>query len=262
MIGDNKFDFTKAEWDRLTPGFQFGDSMLMNPNTYPPSDGEGTYTSSSSAYFMFSFALINNPEKQAGKRYRTTTTFHLGYGPSLRAERSWVNENRKVIDTLTSSQTGNQYFVTENRRKDLSKTYDAQSIIFGIGQHFSTNPNRVFQFETGIDLLGYVSIMSNVHVSYTDAYYIEGVPPGSFNPGYPEPVSQVEERREYKGKTLAGLIMRMPLDFSFKLSKKSPVASRMRLGAELNPGFATQFSEGLITTNFNMSGGVNFRFQF
>ncbi len=262
MIGENKFDFTKAEWDRLTQGFEFEDSILTSPNTYPPSDGEGTYTSSSSSYFMVSFALINNPEKQAGKRYRTTTTFHLGYGPSLRAERNWVNEDRKVIDTLTSSQTGNQYFVTQNRRKDLSKTYNAQSILFGIGQHFSTNPNRVFQFETGIDLLGYVSIMSDVSVSYSDAYYIEGVPAGTTNPGYPEPVSQVVERREYKGKTLAGLIMRMPLDISFRLSKKNSVAGRMRLGAELNPGFATQFSQGLITTNFNMSGGVNFRFQF
>lgn len=262
MINESKFDFTKAEWDRLTPGFQLGDSLLANPSTFPPSDGEGTYSSSSSAYFMVSFALINNPEKQAGKRYRTTTTFNLGYGPSLRAERNWTNENRKVIDTLTSSQTGNQYFITENRRQSLSKTYTAQSMIFGIGQHFSTNPERIFQFETGIDLLCYVSILSEVNVSYTDATYIEGAPDGSLYPGYQEPIMQQEESRGYNGKTLAGLIMRMPLDFSFKLSRKSPVASRMRLGAELNPGMATQFSGGLITSNFNISGGVNFRFQF
>lgn len=262
MIGESRFDFTKSEWDRLTQGFQFGDSLLGNPNTYPPSDGEGTYSSSSSAYLMFSFALINNPEKQAGKRYRTTTTFHLGYGPTLRAERHWVNEDRKVIDTLISSQTGNQYFVTQNRRQDLTKTYQAQSILFGIGQHFSTNPNRIFQFETGVDLLCYVSILSNVNVTYIDANYIEGIPTGDPNTGYPGPNSYKEERGNFGGKTLAGLIMRMPLDFSFRLSKKNSVAGRMRLGMELNPGLATQFSSGLITTNFNMSGGMNFRFQF
>lgn len=261
MISENRFDFTKSEWERLTPGFQFGDSMLADPSTYPPSDGEGTYSSSSSTYFMLSFALINNPEKQAGKRYRTTTTFHLGYGPSLRAERNWVNENRKVIDTLTSSQTGNQYYVTENRRRDLSKTYNAESIIFGVGQHFSTNPDRVFQFETGIDLLCYVSILSEINVSYIDAYYIEGLPDNGWDPGYQEPIMQQEESRGYKGKTVAGFIMRMPLDFSFKLSKKSPIASRMRLGMELNPGLAMQSNQGLITSNFNISGGMNFRFQ-
>lgn len=262
MISENKFDFTKSEWDRLTPGFQFGDSMLADPSTYVLSDGQGTYSSSSSSYFMVSFALINNPEKQAGKRYRTTTTFHLGYGPSLRAERNWVNENRKVIDTLTSSQTGQQYYVTENRRRDFSKTYNAQSILFGVGQHFSTNPNRVFQFETGVDLLCYVSILSEINVSYIEGYYIEGLPDGVWDPGYQEPIMGQQEARGYKGETLAGLIMRMPLDFSFKLSKRSPVASRMRLGMELNPGLAMQFSQGLVTSNFNISGGMNFRFVF
>ncbi|MNU81489.1 hypothetical protein D3C71_711490 [compost metagenome] len=258
MNNSSEFGFTHSEWGKMTPDFQVPDSLSPGGLGYFPNNIENVSSFSSDSYYMLSFSLINNKEKQAGKKYRTTTTFHLGYGPQLKASKRWIHEDRQIIDTLTSSQTGTSYYVTGNRRQDLIKTYRAQSIVFGVGQHFSTNPDRIFQFETGVDLLCFMSIVSEVKLAYVDTYAVENAPA---NYGYQYPVLNDPIHKNYGGKFTAGMIMRVPLDFSFKLSRKNPVMSRMRIGAELNPGMAMHFSRTLITSNFNVSGGINFRFQ-
>ncbi|WP_300663864.1 hypothetical protein [Fluviicola sp.] len=259
LNNSSEFDFSKSQWDKMTPDFQIPDSLKPGGFGYFPENKDDVYANSSDAYFMLSFGLINNKEKQAGKKYRTTTTFHLGYGPQLRATKRWLYESHEVIDTLTSSQNGSAYYLSGTRRQDLVKTYRSQSLIFGVGQHFSTNPNRIFQFETGIDLLCFMSIISEIKLSYFDSYTVDNAPQGYsyVSPTLTDPVS-----RDYGGKFIAGMIMRLPLDLSFKLSRNNPLLSRMRIGGELNPGMITHFTDGLITANFNLSGGINFRFQF
>lgn len=256
MNNRSEFDFTTAQWEKMTPGFQIPDSL--KPVSYK--DFSNTIHSfTNDSYYMLSFSLINGKNRQAGKKFRTTTTFHLGYGPHLSSMKRWASEERQIIDTLTSSQSGMDYYVTGVRRKDLVKTYRSQSILLGVGQHFSTNPDRVFMFETGVDFLCYMSILSEVRLSYSDFFTVENAPDQYV---YYPPVTDDPIYREYSSKFVAGMLIRMPLDISFKLSRKSPIASRMRIGMELNPGMATQFTESLMTTNFNLSGGMNFRFAF
>jgi hypothetical protein len=260
MTNQNDVGFTNSEWEKMTPGFSVPDSLTENLwNHY----GQNIHSFTNDSYYMFSFGLINGKDHQAGKKYRTTTTFHLGYGPELQASKSWSHEVKQVVDTLVSSQTGDSYYVKSVRRQDVSKQYKARSIVFGIGQHFATNPERIFQFETGVDLLCVISIMSSVRASFSDWYTFEGLPDLTMGNSYPYPNNIAETKfTEYDGKTIAGVIMRIPLEMSFKLSKKNNVAGRMRIGGELNPGMAAQFTKGLITSNFSMSGGMNFRFAF
>lgn len=260
MANSVEFDFTRSQWDKMTPGFDIPDSLTTGFNGFDINDN--IQTTSSNQYYLFSFSLINGAAKQPGRKFLATTTFHLGYGPELRAEKRWYHENRQIIDTLTSNQSGQEYYVYGNRNQTIAKRYTSRSIVFGIGEHIATNPNRLFQFETGFDLLCMMSIVSETRASYLDTYLVEGLPDESQGYNYPQPVLNEGRAETFSNKFISGVIMRVPLEMSFKLSRKSPVASRMRIGAELNPGLATVFTGGLITTNFNMTGGMNFRFAF
>ncbi len=260
MANSVEFDFTRSQWDKMTPGFDIPDSLTTSFNGVDINDNN--YSTSANQYYMFSFSLINGAAKQPGRKFLATTTFHLGYGPELRAEKRWYHENRQIIDTLTSSQNGQEYYVYGNRNQTIAKRYTSRSIVFGIGQHIATNPARLFQFETGFDLLCMMSILSETRASYLDSYQVEGIAENGPGFGYPQPVLNEARGETFSNKLIPGVIMRVPLEMSFKLSRKSPVASRMRIGAELNPGLATVFTGGLITTNFNMTGGMNFRFAF
>ncbi|TSJ48049.1 hypothetical protein FO442_02645 [Fluviicola chungangensis] len=260
MANSVVFDFTRSQWDKMTPGFEIPDSLTTGFNGVEIKDN--IHTTSSNQYYLFSFSLINGAAKQPGRKFLATTTFHLGYGPELRAENRWYHEDREIIDTLTSSQNGQEYYVYGNRNQTIAKRYTSKSIVFGVGEHIATNPNRLFQFETGFDLLCMLSIVSEVRASYLDSYLLEGLPNEGQGYAYPQPLLNETKAQTFSNKLTSGVIMRVPLEMSFKLSRKSPVASRMRLGAELNPGLATVFTGGLITTNFNITGGMNFRFAF
>ncbi len=260
MTTSNQFDFTNSEWGRMTPGFEIPDSLKsgIGGTNY---DSHEINTISSSQYYMFSFSLINGADKQAGRKFLATTTFHLGYGPELNARKTWYHEDRQVIDTLTSNQNGQEFYIYGNRNQLIAKTYNSRSIAFGIGEHIATNPNRVFQFETGLDVLCLLSIVSEVNASYMDNYFVEGVPWDN-GYGYQQPVLNETRAETFSGTLTAGLIMRVPLEMSFKLSRKNPVLSRMRIGGELNPGLGMQFTKGLVSSSVNVSGGMNFRFAF
>lgn len=260
MTSSNDFDFTNAEWDRMTPGFQIPDSLKVGMGQ---DYQQNLHSFSSGSYYMFSFSFINGKKKQADRKFLATTSIHLGYGPEVRANKYWYHQDLQVIDTLTSSQNGQEYYVTGNRTQTITKTYRSSTVAIGVGQHIATNPNRLFQFETGLDVLCLLSIASEVRASSLDTYYVDGLPYYNSNAGiYPSPVLDEPREETFSGNFTTGLIMRVPLEMSFKLSRKSPVASRMRIGWELNPGLAMQFTKGKTSNNFNMSGGMNFRFAF
>ncbi|AEA45862.1 hypothetical protein [Fluviicola taffensis] len=263
MTNLNRFDFTNSEWDRLTPGFEIPDSLKADI-------GNGYYSNdfrsfSSTSYYMFSFSFINGKNKQAGRKFQTTTAIHLGYGPGNNATKYWGHESEQIIDTLTSNQTAASYYVTGNRTQTIVKTYQSSTLAFGIGQHFATNPSRLFQFETGVDLLCLLSINSDVKASYIDDYRIDGIPDSNdsiANAYYPTPVLNDSRSEKFKGTFVPGFILRIPLEMSFKLSKKNEILSRMRIGGELNPGLGMQFTKGKTSNSFSISGGMNFRFAF
>jgi hypothetical protein len=260
MTNNNNFDFTNSEWERMTPGFQIPDSFQLG---WGQNYQQNLHSFSSNSYYMFSFAFINGKKKQEDRKFLATTTIHLGYGPEVTASKYWYHQDLQVIDTLTSSQNGQEYYVTGNRMQTIAKTYRSSTIAIGVGQHIATNPNRLFQFETGLDVLCLLSIASEVRASYYDSYFVDGLPYYNSNAGvYPYPVLAESRSERFSGNFTAGLIMRVPLEMSFRLSRKSPVASRMRLGWELNPGLAMQFAKGKTSSNFSMSGGMNFRFAF
>lgn len=260
MANSVDFDFTRSQWDKMTPGFDIPDSLTTSFNGVDINDNTGS--TSASQYYMFSFSLINGAAKQPGRKFLATTTFQLGYGPELMAEKRWYHENRQMIDTLTSSQNGMEYYVYGNRNQTIVKRYTSKTVVFGVGQHIATNPARLFQFETGFDALCMMSVLSETRASYLDTYLIEGLPDESQGYAYQQPLLNESRAETFSSNFIMGILMRVPLEMSFKLSRKSPVASRMRIGAELNPGLATVFTGGLITTNFNMTGGMNFRFAF
>ncbi len=260
MANSVDFDFTRSQWDKITPGFDIPDSLTTSFNGVDINNNNGS--TSANQYYMFSFSLINGAAKQPGRKFLATTTFQLGYGPELMAEKRWYHENRQMIDTLTSSQNGMEYYVYGNRNQTIVKRYTSKTVVFGVGQHIATNPARLFQFETGFDALCMMSILSETRASYLDTYLIEGLPDESQAYAYQQPLLNESRAETFSSNFIMGLLMRVPLEMSFKLSRKSPVASRMRIGAELNPGLATVFTGGLITTNFNMTGGMNFRFAF
>lgn len=256
-INANNIAFTDAQWERMIPGFQTPDSFQVNPN------GVDQFESDVDDFHsMISFSFINNKEKRAGKKFQTRTTIHLGGGPEARASKYWFRENRTVIDTLFSNQTGNPYFVYGNKRQDIQKYYKVKSFMIGAGERFALRPDRIFQFETGIDLFFLIATPSEVKSSVTESYVIEGVNESNYTSPIPAPSLNSPQISEYSAKMAKGLLICIPFDISFALSKKNSFWKKARLGMEVNYGLAFQFTKGKTSYNESRSFGFNLRYEF
>ncbi|AEA45861.1 hypothetical protein [Fluviicola taffensis] len=256
-IGLNKIAFTDAEWERMTPGFQVPDSFQVN------TDGVDQFDSAADDFYsIVSFSFINNKEKRAGKKFQTKTTIHLGGGPEAKVSKYWFHENRTVIDTLFSNQTGNPYYVYGNKRQDIQKYYKIKSFMIGVGERFTLRPDRIFQFETGLDIFFLIGSSSEVKSAVTETYVIQGVNESNYTSPISAPSLNSPQISEYSAKMAKGLLICVPLDISFALSKKNAVLKRMRLGFEMNYGIALQFTKGKTSYNESRSWGLNFRYEF
>lgn len=255
ITGLAQLSFTDAEWDRMTPGFPVTTSFQVNPNG---TDHFSKYREND--YWMLSFSFINNKEKAAGKNYRLTTTLHFGLGQESIANRYWLFENRQVIDTVVSNQTGAAYPVLGNRRQEIQKSYRIKSTMIGIGEHVATNPEGILQFETGLDVF-FSFASAHVNAYFSDSYLIEGLGDGTY--AYPVPADLAGKQvTEYAEKTTCGLILRVPLELSVPLSRKNTVLKRMRIGCEWNFGVTMLFTRNRTNYSWYSNAGLNFRYEF
>lgn len=255
MIANARLSFTDSEWQRMTPDLAVPESFQVNPN------GTDYFKKAiENDYWMLSFSFVNHQYKAVEKKYRFTTTIHVGLGPESIANKYWFRENRQVIDTLYSNQSGNVYPVIGNRRQDLQKSYRIKSQMIGIGQHFATNPEGILQFETGLDVF-FAYATANVMSYSNDRYLIEGADPATYNYQAPADLAGAQTA-EHKAKTTRGLIIRIPLEISIPLSRKNAVLKRMRLGCELNTGLTIWFTKGKTNYSLYSNSGLNFRYEF
>jgi hypothetical protein len=257
IVSPNKIAFSDEGWDKLTPGLSVPDSFRVNPNG---TDYLGTKVDDD--YNMFSFSFIHNKEKWADKNFRFSTTIHFGYGPEAQVSKYWIHEDRAIIDTLTSGQTGNPYYVIGNKRQEIQKYYQVKSTMIGVGEHFALRPDRIFQFETGLDVYFLFSKPSAVKSHTRESYIIEGVYPEVYQAPTLPPALTPEQTTEYPVKMAKGLLVSVPLDISFALSKKNQFFKRVRLGLEMTHGIAFQFTPGKTSYNYSRSGAISLRYEF
>lgn len=252
FVGANKLAFTDQEWERIAPGIPVQSSFTVNLSGFDSLDGDYNDT-----YALLSFSFLNNKEKQALKNYRTTTSIHLGMGPEVRASAYWEHEDKQIIDTLTSSQTGLSSYVIGNRRQDIQKTYRSKTLMLGLGQHILTNPDKIVQFETGLDVFLLLATKSRIKSYYTDRYIVEG----GTESHYMKPALNPDLAVKDKSRMIPGLFVRVPLEISFKLSHEGKWKN-FRFGLFVDPGLGMEFTKGKVSSNFNVSTGLNFKYQF
>ena len=256
-VNANKIAFSDKGWNQLTPGFQVPDSFRLNPN-----GTDYLSTKANDDYTLFSFSFVNNKEKWAGKNFRLSTTIHFGYGPEAQVSKYWIHEERAIIDTLTSGQTGNPYYVVGNKRQEIQKYYQVKSTMIGVGERFALRPDRIFQFETGLDVYFLFAKPSAVKSHTRESYIIEGVYPEVYQAPTPPPVLNPEQTTGYTAKMAKGLLVSVPIDISFALSKKNQFFKRVRLGLEMNHGIAFQFTPGKTSYNYSRSWALSLRYEF
>jgi hypothetical protein len=166
------------------------------------------------------------------------------------------------IDTLTSSQSGEQYFVDSFSTHSFNANYAQEQLRIDASLLFRYNADKRWSFFGGIGANFGLSYNAATTVHHRVSPYGDGFGYGMFNDLFMgSGANHEQEVFEHKGGF--GLGVYAPLGIDFQIGKKREFWKPMHLYLELRPGFNINQIAGLGTTfsagNFS---NVGLRFQF
>jgi hypothetical protein len=148
--GDNySTSLSNTIWNKYAPDFVIpADSSGYQQgysSGYPYGNGYSV-----SSYLLGSVHVSYKNAFLDSKKIRSSVGLVFGSGIGYRSDQSWTKTETFVIDTLTSSQTGQQYTIDSTHNQTLGRSYEANEFMIGVSHFFQTNPLRRFALHVGI----------------------------------------------------------------------------------------------------------------
>lgn len=224
----NENHFSESDWARISG--QQPDTFLR----YLPNHMERT--SNSYANLSFGFGLKPLSEKrQIGQVLR----FSFGYRGQRYETANWQKDERYVIDTLTSSSTGKNYYIDSIVTYALTKQFSSKQYQFSVQYLVQTNREKRFSFYTGVglglDLITKMTIQTGYNkYSKTESadFLNDDRPFDLYSPNYSDfTVTPLENtKRGYGG--IVNANVQIPVGMDFRISMKDNFLGRTVIGAE------------------------------
>lgn len=210
-------------------GFSEGNYFLMSddywyskiPDFTPPADSLGFSKSNSYNLGMFINSTVKlSLEKElkvpflAAKNIVSTFGLTMGIGSKNYSGLNFYKNTRQLIDTLTSSQTGSQYYVYENKSENIEAAYYSNSAFFGLKSMNHTDLSKRISFGFGFELAyGFSYNDRIVHTTQSNAYYENSLPQMMYDSEYKSTI--------YQGPFLQSVLCNFPVEVGFRIQKKN-----------------------------------------
>jgi len=235
-------------WNKYTPSFVIpADSLNFSHGNYL---GYGINSIvQGSIHFSYHTKLLDS------KRIRSSVGIVFGGGSNFQSNQNWYRSETIRLDTLTSSQTGEQFFVDSTSEHSIGRTFVSDEFTIGLSQHFQTDPTRRFSlhlsfiaqygFSINSKMTTYERTWSNSS-SYDKDYYSD----------YHQEVLTMD--RVPSAHSLSILI---PLEISVQPWKNTKKMQGISIGLSVRPNVKLLKIDDQRTTLTGMLYGVSLRYS-
>lgn len=176
---------------------------------------------------------------------------------------NFAQQRRFRYDTLTSSQTGDQYYIDSIYQINRHRSFDAKMISFGIGAHFEKAITKRFSAEFGFDALYTFSMNSRVTAyeftssgTTTNANSYDNYSYGYYGSGNNIPVNDAVKMN------VSVFSLQLPIEFQLLLSTKENIFKQIKLGVTYNSTFSFAQLNEVKKTCFSAPVGVSLKYHF
>lgn len=225
-----------------------------------------------SAYTSYPQMFFNLP----GQSQSLSIGLALGKMPNatLRIGLTHINQNNALstggsysetfrIDTLTSSQTGDQYFVDSFSTHSYNANYAHEQLRIDASLLFRFKADKRWSFYAGFGANFGLSYNATTTVHHRVSPYGDSFDYGLYNDIFMGSIGS-HEQEVFENKGGFGLGVYAPLGIDFQLGKKRDFWKPIHLYMELRPGFNVNQIAGL-GTNFSVGNfsnlGLRFKFK-
>ncbi len=182
---------------------------------------------------------------------------HINQGNALSTGGSYTETFR--VDTLTSSQTGEQFFVDSFSTHSYNATYSQEQIRLDASLIFRYKADKRWSFYGGIGVNFGLSYNGVTHVRHNVSPYGNSYPFGLFNDIMYN--NGTHEHESFENKGGFGFGVYAPLGIDFQVGKKREFWKPLHLYMELRPGFNVNQIAGL-GTSFSAGNFSNIGLRF
>ncbi|MDH4473550.1 MAG: hypothetical protein QE487_13155 [Fluviicola sp.] len=229
-FGDSYWaSLSDATWNKYTPDFVIptdSSGYLQGFSTgYPYGN---PYTVSS--YLLGSVHVSYKNAFLDAKKIRSSVGLVFGSGIGYRSDQSWTKSESFTIDTLTSSQTGEQYIVDSTHNHGIGRSYEANDFMIGVSHFFQTNPLRRFSLHLGITASYGFSV--NARMSTYQYDWSAVTPSLGVNDNYESTYYRTEMTDAPKSNSLT---LQLPVELSFRPWKNGKMLQGLSLALAYRP---------------------------
>lgn len=214
---------------------------------------------------------INFSDKQK-TTYKTNPQLRLGFsffsGSVLST--SLNNETQKPYDTLTSTQTGQVYYIDSLTRQNYKMDYSLNQLRFDASLIFRTNTEARCMLYTGIGFTAGISINANTNIYYDKmAKTVSNNDTFTFKDNINDNIqsnskrdSENRIRESYNNNGSFGFSAYIPIGIDFRVGNKKELCKRTHLFYEIRPCInITTIPELSTITSASLQQGIGLRFS-
>jgi len=223
----NRFNLDIADFNLLAPGNSY---LVNNFSDYSRSMGMHDQGGMFSVTIGLSFL---DAEKQT---YKANPILRVGIYNARTSPASiyYSRQQSYAYDTLTSSATGQQYFIDSIACSSYDMNYNSEHLGLTLSAQFSTDPERRVSLFAGVGMVAAFSFNSHTTISNSE-YSILSSDDVVYNE-YPQISGDWNFSAEgYSNKTSSMISAGIPLGIDFRIAKANPFWSQIHLVYEIKP---------------------------
>lgn len=259
MSSELPINFSTTVWDNVVPNF----NQLETGYTTLNQSGYQWNYSNPFTYLRGTFSFGNTTNN---KWFKPKLAFTFGGFSNIFLSNNFSQERRFVYDTLTSSQSGNQYFMDSVYQIDRHRNFDAQLISFGVGAHFEKAITKRFSAEFGCDAIYSFAMNARIHAfEFKSAYTTQsGNSMFSYSDHYNSYYGQGKDLAvsDAINMSVSILTLQLPIEINMVLSTKPTIFNQMKIGLSYNPAFSFATLNEVKKSYFTSPVGASFKFHF
>jgi hypothetical protein len=236
-------------------------SILLNANLNGFTSGTSNYGTNTGG-FNPSIGIQFANKSQTG--YRANPILRIGFNlnGSTSEKLSYNKEDKYRVDTLTSSQTGEQIYIDSFVRESYSFYYSYKTIGVDVALLFRTNPKARWSIYGGVGANFGAAINSNLYLSNyknsgrNNTFYYNGFSNSTGN-SYTTIQTENFDGQNNTAKTAS---VYLPLGIDFRVGKRREFFKRVHLFLETRPSFSfVNFNNMYSQTDITNMAGLGLR---
>jgi len=221
--------------------FNYGPGMFIGNRIANTSDYQ-------SIQLGITFKDNSNPLWRIGISHGSTSNLSSGFSRDVATR----------FDTLTSSQTGEQFFVDSIQTANYLIQYSSEQLRLETSLIYRTNPEKRWSVYAGIGGSFGFSYNAETYISYNSSSYISGMSSTSYtNSDYKN------ETEHFSNKSNISASIFVPMGIDFRMGKTREFWKRLHLYYEMKPSVIfTSIPELRTFTTVNLMSSLGLRVTF